>query len=502
MKCVFPLAALSLCLVGCGGSSSKNTTIPEQPTSALLQQLEADRVANNAGAISLAIYHKGDVVYTGAVGKPQVGKALPINDETLFQIGSTTKVLTSIAALQLIQNQTVNFDDTLTNSLANINYPNDKSAFWQSIQLDWLMTHQGGFEDSYAGIQNDSSLIAYMTDEFTTNNELMNKPGQFFNYSNPNYSYLGAVISSQSDMEYATYVEQEVLQKLGMTRSTFSNAQVKADGNYALSIMDNGFKVTDINQLEDPEVVLPAGGNTWSTPTEMLKLAAFILKGDEAVLNANLHKKITQKHAKIPGPIEAHYGYGMMILDGIAHNNQWYPIRHYQHGGNANAFTSMFYVFPEQDLAISILSSGEGDDLSDSLIAALEHVDLLPTPKPLELPSANTQFYDKFAGQYIADGVSFYITHAEQKLMLNIPALDNANIAYSDVIEPIAANTFVITIDDEQMAFTFVSTDDNHSFDYLVNRQLVATRLLTEAQNQSPALTDWLEKLKVNKINL
>ena len=243
-KYLLPLATLSILLVGCGGSSKKdNTTNPPPVTppptvSNLMQQAENDRVANNAAAVSVAIYHQGEVVFADAVGTRLPNGDVPVDRNTLFQIGSTTKVMTSIAALQLIEDGKIALDDKLVDSLSNLSYPEIHGDYWQSIRLDWLMTHQGAFDDAYNGLEHSDDLITCMSQDFTIENGLMNKPGQFFNYSNPNYSFLGAVVAEQSGMDYASYMHQEVFAPLGMTRSTFDNQQASEDGNFALGISD------------------------------------------------------------------------------------------------------------------------------------------------------------------------------------------------------------------------------------------------------------------------
>lgn len=480
MKHTLSLITFALLVTGCGGSSKKDDdVVVVPPPSALMQQAEQDRINNNAGAISLAIYHKGEVVFADAVGNKYPNSNEKADKNTLFQIGSTTKVLTNIATLQLVEQNRLALDDKLVDHLPNINFPIEHTDFWQAIELEWLMTHKGAFEDDHEGISEDSDLISFMRDEYTIDNGVLNQPGIFYNYSNPNYSYLGAVIALRGGLDYASYVEQEVFTPLAMTRSTFSNEKVKADGNFALSIDDGSEKIkkhTSIDELLSSEVVLPAGGNTWSTPTEMLNLAKLLLNGNENVLTLASSQTLTNKHVLIPNPLPVHYGYGMFVSDGFMYDNKWYPIRHFEHGGNANAYTSLFYVFPDHDLAISVLSSGESDNLSGTLIAALKHVNVLPEAQPFELPAVNTELFDKFAGEYTIYGLDLTITNISGKLQVSMPELDAQGVSYSETLTPVSANMFVLTLNDQQLTFNFVSTNEGLSYDYFVSRQAVATR--------------------------
>ena len=133
MKHTLSLITFALLVTGCGSSSKKDDDIVVAPPSALMQQAEQDRISNNAGAISVAIYHKGEVVFADAVGNKQPNSTEKADKNTLFQIGSTTKVLTSIAALQLVEQNRLALDDKLVDHLPNINFPTEHTDFWQAI---------------------------------------------------------------------------------------------------------------------------------------------------------------------------------------------------------------------------------------------------------------------------------------------------------------------------------------------------------------------------------
>ena len=93
----------------------------------------------------------------------------------------------------------------------------------------------------------------------------------------------------------------------------------------------------------------------------------------------------------------------------------------------------------------------------------------------------NIHLFDKFKGDYIADELPLSIKHENNQLILDVPLLDAQGIKYSKVLKPISKNMFALTLDGTEMTFNFVSSDNGQSFNYLVNRNIVASRVQNTA---------------------
>lgn len=506
MKYLLPTCIACALLIGCG-SDNKIKTIPQSAFDEVLTQAEIERIENSAGAVSIAIYHQGKVIFSGATGKTKVDSNVKATKNTLFQIGSTTKVLTNLAVLKQIEAKQYAMDTKLIELLPFINYPSENKEDWEHIQVNELMTHQGAFSDSYEGAQFNHHLVDYMMYDFPIHNQLMNKPGEFFNYSNPNFSYLGAVIAQQAGVDYPTFMKNEVFIPLGMARTTFEQDDVFNDGDYALGyhITENGLqKVDTIHQLDNHAAIMPAGNYTWSTPTEMLNVAKFIMQGDEGILSDKNQQLITQKHVNVPHAQDVHYGLGLFIESGLTYNNQWYPMTHYHHGGNTFSHTSSFHIFPEHDLAISILSSGYADNFDDTLFKAIETVIALPQAQKIPIKPINKQDFPLFAGTYTTDGIIIYVTMQNEQLTLSVPALDAQGISYSKTLQALGGNSFKVLLDGEDFYFNFILSDEGKPATYFANRNVVATRTdesMPTSQSILP-ISQWLKKAKMTQARI
>lgn len=476
------IVLLALGLTACGNSDKSDETTINQ--FAALRDVAKEELANNkAAAVSIAIYHNGEVVFAEAFGEKIKDSGEMVSVDTLFQLGSTTKMFTGLATLKLIDQGMLNIDDTLVMTLPNIQYPSAMALSWEDVSIHHLLTHQGGFLDAYIDSSVDDQLTDYMTTTYAQQNRQMNPPGIFYNYSNPNWSYLGAIVEYLNNTPYAEYMEQNVFEPMGMQRTSMNRNNVKADGNYALGFQtdDNGegYKgyMTDIDQIQPQPSSLPAGSETWSTPTEQLKMAAFLLNGDSDLLSNHLKNEMVkpQVHQEFGG-VPMHYGYGIFVDDGFMHNDQWYSEKIWQHGGNTLAYTSMFWILPEKNIAVSIMSSGAFTNFEDTMLSALNALTELPTPTAIPTSPANVSDFEKHAGIYDTGAFTIEVSVDENQLKISSLDLDTINVPYDETLYSIGNNTFLTEIDNEEVILTFFPSHTGGESVYMRNRGLVGIK--------------------------
>jgi CubicO group peptidase (beta-lactamase class C family) len=485
------LTIVTFGLIACGGSSKDSVTPVEVTTppvtepdqfSALRNTIELELSANNAVAVSVAIYQQGEIVFAEAFGEKIQGRGEMPTANTLFQLGSTTKMFTGLATLQLVEQESLTIQDKLVNTLPNIQYPSAQALSWQEVNIHHLLTHQGGFLDDYIGSSDTDELVEYMTSHYPQQNPQMNPPGLFHNYSNPNWSYLGAIIEHLSQTPFAEHMQQNVFAPLGMQRTSMQRSIVKADGDYALGFQTNGVDatfMTDIEQIYPWPSGIPAGSETWSTPTEQLKMAEFLLKGNTEVLSDELRETIfaPQVDTEFAG-LPMYYGYGLYVDDGFIFNDQWYPEKVWHHGGNTTAYTSMFWILPDKDIAISIMSSGAYDDFEGSMMAALTLLTDLPSPQAIPVDPVNQEEFGKHVGHYVfeADAFTVEVWVENQQLQFKIPEYDAINLPYQQTMTAIGDNTFIATLENENMVVTFIPAEEGGESVYLRNRTAVGIK--------------------------
>ena len=146
-------------------------------------------------AISLAVIKNGQIILCDTVGYAQVNKTLADND-TKYRIASISKLITAIAAWQLIESGKLNPDadvnDYLDVKLRNPDYPDIP------ITTTMLMSHTSSISDG------------------TMSNEA---PGTYFHYDNKNYDLLATVIEKVSGERFDKYMTAHIFKPMELTCS-------------------------------------------------------------------------------------------------------------------------------------------------------------------------------------------------------------------------------------------------------------------------------------------
>ena len=181
----------------------------------LRARLEA---ATQAGQFSGAVLvaRDGHTLFEGAYGLADRERGIPNTPLTQFRVGSMNKMLTAVAALQLVQAGTVRLDTPIGTYLAD--YPN--AALASAVTPHHLLTHTGGTGDIF-GPQFIANRDALRTTQDYLRlygaRDLRFEPGARWEYSNYGFLLLGAVIERVAGTSYYDRVATHVLAPAGMT---------------------------------------------------------------------------------------------------------------------------------------------------------------------------------------------------------------------------------------------------------------------------------------------
>ena len=218
---IFPLI---LSLSGCNmpninldsGSSVSVKSGSAEDISPMLDNLAKLLPSDDAGIV--VGYINGENLTIASVGNPS------FTEETLFEYGSITKVLTANILMQLVNEGSLRLDDNLNQYLpADIQ---DKQ--WETVTLRQLATHTAGIpflppnlssaqidqgDDPFA---NYDGAMLYQGIKATT----VSSVGEKWAYSNFGYAILGLILRQKTNLVYADLVEQRLFDPLGMDTAT------------------------------------------------------------------------------------------------------------------------------------------------------------------------------------------------------------------------------------------------------------------------------------------
>lgn len=183
----------------------------------LTQQLEDYHIA---GAI-VSIVQNGKIEVAKGYGYANVEAQIPVTpDETLFRIGSTSKLFTWTAVMQLAEQGKIDLSADVNTYLLDFHIP---ATYPEPITMLNLMSHTAGFEERTIGVESPTSsemislhdyLASYMPDR-------VRPAGELITYSNYGTALAGYIVEAVSGMPFEQYVETYVFQPLSMYHSTF-----------------------------------------------------------------------------------------------------------------------------------------------------------------------------------------------------------------------------------------------------------------------------------------
>jgi len=272
---------------------------------------------------------------------------------------------------------------------------------------------------------------------------------------------------------------------LGMDRTYLRRSEVEADGDYSDSwgygldtIATGVLGEVPLDQVPDPAWARPAG-LAWTTPTQMLAWARFLMDGDPDVLSDALRADLTAEQVNtLYYGDEAWYGDGLFVERGFLTADATWGVPVWEHGGNTLSFTSAFYVLPEQDFAISILASGYGVDLSGSVTTALTTLVDLGEAGPAYAFPFDPAGLDAHTGSYEDpwNVGPVRIGREGDVLTIQMPLLDKLGYDVAPELVPLSTDTWYVSIDGAWYDLTFVADTGGGPSRWIRNRAFVSER--------------------------
>jgi CubicO group peptidase (beta-lactamase class C family) len=354
----------------------------------LLQERQADRLPS----VAAAVVRKGEVVWADAVGKASYEDDRDATPDTQYRIGSITKTFTAAAVMQLRDAGKLDLDDRLEQHLDGV--------ATGSPTLRRMLCH-------LSGLQREAGEM-FVSGESPTEDELVASlqsielvlpPAQALHYSNLAFALLGQVVARRSGTAYTNYVDERIIQPLGLTRTTWRGEGPTAEGylvdEYARTVW------------REPRMDLggtAAAGQLWSTVEDLCRWASFLAKGRVGVL-------APESVAEMWFPQLMYYPEDWVLGWGLGlelYNVEGKILG--GHGGAMPGHLSGVYIHRKTEIgAAAVTNSGTHADMDAFPIAlALKAQEVWPEPiepwRPEEEPPADVR---ALLGRWWSEGSEF-----------------------------------------------------------------------------------------------
>ncbi|HLI50821.1 MAG TPA: serine hydrolase domain-containing protein, partial [Thermomicrobiaceae bacterium] len=301
--------------------------------------------------MAVGILHEG-VIGAHGYGIANIETDQPVSPDTIFQIGSISKIFTTTTIMTFVDEGKLDLDTPVVEYLPDLEFADPEAG--NVITLRHLLSHTSGvfgdhFTDYGAG---DDALQKGMADVKTLRQ--ITKPGELWTYCNLGFDIAGAIIEKISGQRFEDVVHERVLKPIGMEH-TFYTAQEVITYPHAVGhnpVKPGADEVEVAHNWWLSRWVAPPGGIS-SIVADMLLFAQCHMNegkaGDTQVLSAKSTAAM-QEPRTVAGNFAESYGLGWAIdtIDGV---------KAVSHGGSTNGFNAHLDLIPSQHFAICTLTN-------------------------------------------------------------------------------------------------------------------------------------------------
>ena len=169
---------------------------------------------------ALAIVKEGKLIHRANYGLANIEFSMPVSDDTVFPLFSTTKIFSVVAVHQLIEQGKLSLDSKLADFLS------DLPAAWREVKIKHLLSHSSGLPDILAY----ENLPEAEAQQAVYSQAILFKPGEQFDYNQTNYWLLNRIFQKLLGQSLSTHILEN--QFAGTQASVFF------EGNH-LAVMPN-----------------------------------------------------------------------------------------------------------------------------------------------------------------------------------------------------------------------------------------------------------------------
>ncbi|NVN90509.1 MAG: beta-lactamase family protein [Desulfuromonadales bacterium] len=351
------ITAVMTLLAGCSMAPVKHTALARSDfgyTKEYIRWLARKEMSkDDVTGLSIALVDDQQVVWAEGFGMADREKQVPATPETIYRVGSISKLFTATTAMQLSEQGKLDIDKPLQTYLPEFSI---KRRFPDSppITPRTLMTHHSGLpSDHLKGMwtnqpESYAKLLGYLRDEYA-----VLPPNTVFSYSNLGVTLLGLAEERVAGQDFASLMRSFLLEPLGMAHSSFTTGPDRSPAAARAYSKDS--------LVEEPGLRdVPAGGLN-STVLDLSRLIRMVFadgisNGKRIISHESLSEMLRPQNGSVALDLNFHIGLGWMLsgLGQIDIKNAG-PVAH--HSGATLFHRCTLVMLPEQKLGVVVISN-------------------------------------------------------------------------------------------------------------------------------------------------
>ncbi|KAA0745304.1 class A beta-lactamase-related serine hydrolase [Bacillus sp. AY3-1] len=353
-------------------SDSKTTVVSNvEVASQELKKIAAEKAAlltksHGTTSVQYALIDNGKLTLSGQAGKNDMEGEQPLTKDTLYGIGSVSKMYATAAVMKLVDEGKVDLDAPVVNYVPDFKM---KDGRYKRITPRMLLNHSSGLQGSTlsnAFLFNDNDTYSHdFLLQQLSNQSLKADPGAFSVYCNDGFTLAEILVERVSGMSFTEFLQQRFTEPLKMNHTKTPQDKWRDEKRAGL------YFPAYQGQLPIESVNVIGTGGVSSTAEDMVRFSQLFMGQGKGILSDKVVKAMEQEEYKKgmwPGDGDNIFNYGLGWDSVKLYPFSEYGIKGLAKGGDTALQHAILVVLPEQKMAAAVLSSG-GRSSTNQLLA-------------------------------------------------------------------------------------------------------------------------------------
>ncbi|OXS65451.1 serine hydrolase [Lysinibacillus sp. KCTC 33748] len=373
-------------------SSSQNTVVVanQEVASQELKKIAAEKAAlltksYETTSVQYALIDNDKLILSGQTGKNDMNGKQPLTKDTLYGIGSVSKMYAAAAVMKLVDEGKVDLDGPVVHYVPDFKMKDER---YKRITPRMLLNHSSGLQ----GTEYGNSFLFKDNDTYAhdnllrqlSNQSLKADPGAFSVYCNDGFTLAEIMVEKVSGMSFTEFIHQRFTEPLKLNHTKTPQDKWENDKRAGL------YFPTYQGQLPTELVNVIGTGGISSTAEDMVRFSQIFMRQGKGILSDKAVKAMEQEEYKKgmwPGDGDNTFNYGLGWDSVKLYPFSEYGIKGLAKGGDTGLQHASLVVLPEQKMAVAVLSSGGSSSTNqlmatELLLAALKEKGTIKDIKP------------------------------------------------------------------------------------------------------------------------
>ena len=307
-------------------------------------------------------------------------------DERIYCIGSVSKVYVTTAVMQLVDRGSVDIDEPVTTYIPDFTVADER---FNEITVRMLMDHTSGImgtstKDMFLYDDNFRDKDKLLTS--LSSQRLMHEPGEYAAYCNDGFDLLEKIVENVTGMDYTDYVVKNIAAPVGAKNTGSALTLFENELNAPSTLPGN------IPWDQSYSLMIGAGGIN-ATASDVANFGSAFFEGNNVLLSDEAKEKMATRwndEGKDTDIYKDQNGLGWDYVENLAYKNA--GVKVLGKGGDVAMHHAFLLVAPDEEVSVSVLTSGGSSNANGLMAEAL--LDVVLNERGIDIDHSSDRSYE------------------------------------------------------------------------------------------------------------